>query len=251
MEPRLIPVLLIERGRLIKTTKFSQPVYVGDALNTVRILNEKEVDEIILLDVGAQSERRGPNLKVLGEIAGEAFMPLGYGGGIRNLEDATQVLQQGFEKIVLGRISFENPNLIDEMAKVFGSQSVVVCVDVEKKLFGGRRVRHASGSRRDPNCWIHECIKRGAGEIILQSVDRDGTRTGYDLSLYENLSADISVPVIALGGAGSLMDVQKVLTCRKVHSAAAGSLFVHQGPHRAVLISYPERTELQKEGILS
>jgi cyclase len=137
------------------------------------------------------------------------------------------------------------------MAKVFGSQSVVVCVDVEKKLFGGSRVRHAAGSRRDPNCWIHECIKRGAGEIILQSVDRDGTRTGYDLSLYENLSADISVPVIALGGAGSLMDVQKVLTCRKVHSAAAGSLFVHQGPHRAVLISYPERTELQKEGILS
>jgi cyclase len=161
------------------------------------------------------------------------------------------VLQQGFEKIVLGRISLENPNLIDEMAKVFGSQSVVVCVDVEKKLFGGSRVRHAAGSRRDPNCWIHECIKRGAGEIILQSVDRDGTRTGYDLSLYENLSADISVPVIALGGAGSLMDVQKVLTCRKVHSAAAGSLFVHQGPHRAVLISYPERTELQKEGILS
>ena len=251
MEPRLIPVLLIERGRLIKTTKFSQPVYVGDALNTVRILNEKEVDEIILLDVGARSERRGPNLKVLGEIAGEAFMPLGYGGGIRNLEDATQVLQQGFEKIVLGRISLEDPNLIDEMAKVFGCQSVVVCVDVEKKLFGGSRVRHAAGSRRDPNCWIHECIKRGAGEIILQSVDRDGTRTGYDLSLYENLSADISVPVIALGGAGSLMDVQKVLTCRKVHSAAAGSLFVHQGPHRAVLISYPERTELQKEGILS
>ncbi len=251
MEPRLIPVLLIERGRLIKTTKFSQPVYVGDALNTVRILNEKEVDEIILLDVGARKERRGPNLKVLGEIAGEAFMPLGYGGGIRNLEDATQVLQQGFEKIVLGRISLEDPNLIDEMAKVFGCQSVVVCVDVEKKLFGGRRVRHAAGSRRDPNSWIHECVERGAGEIILQSVDRDGTRTGYDLSLYENLSADISVPVIALGGAGSLMDVQKVLTCRKVHSAAAGSLFVHQGPHRAVLISYPERTELQKEGILS
>ena len=251
MEPRLIPVLLIERGRLIKTTKVSQPVYVGDALNTVRILNEKEVDEIILLDVGARKERRGPNLKVLGEIAGEAFMPLGYGGGIRNLEDATQVLQQGFEKIVLGRISLEDPNLIDEMAKVFGSQSVVVCVDVEKKLFGGRRVRHAAGSRRDPNSWIHECVERGAGEIILQSVDRDGTRTGYDLSLYENLSADISVPVIALGGAGRLMDVQKVLTCRKVHSAAAGSLFVHQGPHRAVLISYPERTELQKEGILS
>ena len=251
MDPRLIPVLLIERGRLIKTTKFSQPVYVGDALNTVRILNEKEVDEIILLDVGARSERRGPNLKVLREIAGEAFMPLGYGGGIRNLEDATQVLQQGFEKIVLGRISLEDPNLIDEMAMVCGSQSVVVCVDVEKKLFGGRRVRHAAGSRRDPNSWIHECVERGAGEIILQSVDRDGTRTGYDLSLYENLSADISVPVIALGGAGSLMDVQKVLTCRKVHSAAAGSLFVHQGPHRAVLISYPERTELQKEGILS
>ena len=250
MEPRLIPVLLLQRGRLVKTRNFSRPTYVGDPVNTVRILNEKEVDEIILLDIRAHGSGADPDFSLLGEIAGEAFMPLAYGGGIRSVEAARRVLELGFEKVVLGRSALQNPDLIGALANIFGSQSVVVCVDVRPGWFGRWRMREPAPSGRNGWGWIRECVKRGAGEIILQASHRDGTRQGYDLGLYRNLPADLTIPVVALGGAGSLADVKQVLQIPRVHSAAAGSLFVHQGPHRAVLVSYPERRDLVAEGIL-
>lgn len=250
MDPRLIPVLLLERGRLVKTQRFAKPAYVGDPINTVRILNEKEVDEIVLLDIAAGKSGSGPDFERLAEIAGEAFMPLAYGGGICDLEDSQKAMALGFEKIVLGQAALEKPALIGEMAKVFGSQSVVVCVDAVRGFFGGWRVRTLSGPWG--NVWDHirECVDRGAGEIILQVVSRDGTRSGYETSLYRAIPAEFSIPIVALGGAGSLDDVKQVLACPRVHSAAAGSLFVHQGPHRAVLVSYPERRDLMSQGIL-
>ena len=156
----------------------------------------------------------------------------------------------GFEKIVLGQSALENPALIEEMAKVFGSQSVVVCVDAEQGFWGGWRVRSLHGPRRGVWEWIRECVNRGAGEVILQVVPRDGTRSGYEIPLYRAVPAEFTIPIVALGGAGSLEDVKQVLCCPRVHSAAAGSLFVHQGPHRAVLVSYPERRDLVAEGIL-
>ena len=250
MDPRLIPVLLLERGRLVKTEKFAKPSYVGDPVNTVRILNEKEVDEIVLLDIRAGRSGTEPSFPLLAEIAGEAFMPLAYGGGIRNLEASRKVMALGFEKIVLGQSALENPALIEEMAKVFGSQSVVVCVDAEQGFWGGWRVRSLHGPRRGVWEWIRECVNRGAGEVILQVVPRDGTRSGYEIPLYRAVPAEFTIPIVALGGAGSLEDVKQVLCCPRVHSAAAGSLFVHQGPHRAVLVSYPERRDLVAEGIL-
>lgn len=250
MDPRLIPVLLLERGRLVKTEKFAKPSYVGDPVNTVRILNEKEVDEIVLLDIGAGRSGMEPAFPLLEEIAGEAFMPLAYGGRIRNLEDSQKVMALGFEKIVLGQSALEKPALIGEMAKSFGSQSVVVCVDAERGFWGGWRVRSLHGPRRSIWDWIQECVNRGAGEVILQVVPRDGTRSGYEISLYQAIPAEFSIPIVALGGAGSLDDVKQVLSCPRVHSAAAGSLFVHQGPHRAVLVSYPERRDLASQGIL-
>lgn len=250
MDPRLIPVLLLSHGRLVKTERFAKPSYVGDPLNTIRILNEKEVDEIVLLDIRAGLPSQRPDFQLLGDVAGEAFMPLAYGGGIRSLEDSQNIIALGFEKIVLGQAALQKPALIGEMAKVFGSQSVVVCVDAEQGFWGGWRLRNPHGPKRGIWEWIRECVDRGAGEVILQVVPRDGTRLGYEISLYRAIPADLTIPIVALGGAGSLEDVRKVLACPRVHSAAAGSLFIHQGPHRAVLVSYPERRDLMAEGIL-
>lgn len=228
LQARVIPCLLLKDGGLVKTVRFSRPTYVGDPINAVKIFNQKRVSELILLDISAPA----PDLRRLRDIAGEAFIPMAYGGGIHTAEEVRQVLAAGFEKVVLKP---DNATLIREAAALAGSQSVVVSIDVE-----GDKVR-ALGS--DPAACARDVQALGAGEILVHSVDRDGTMSGYDLPLIRRVADAVTVPVIALGGASSMKDLSDALRAG-ASAAAAGSLFVFHGKHRAVLISYPDRLDL-------
>ena len=245
-EARVIPVLLLADHGLVKTTRFRRPVYVGDPINTVRILNEKEVDEIVLLDVAATPARRGPDLARVREIAGECFMPLAYGGGVRTLGDVADLIACGVEKVAVNSRAREDAGFLREAARRFGSSTLIASIDVGTRLWGRRTVRSHGGRRdtgRDPVEVAREAEDAGAGEILLTSVDRDGTGRGYDTDLVRSVADAVSVPVVACGGAGSLADLHAAFAAH-ASAAAAGSLFVFQGPHRAVLISYPTRDEL-------
>ena len=240
--PRIIPVLLLKENLLHKTVRFRNPTYVGDPRIAVKIFNDKGADEIVLLDIAATCERRKPNFKLIGEIAGECFMPMAYGGGVREIEDVRAVLKLGVEKVVLNTAAVENPGFISEAARINGSSSVVVSIDARRDLFGRYRVYTHSGTRNtglDPVALARRVAEAGAGEIILNSIDRDGTRKGYDLSLTRSVADAVDVPVVACGGAGSIEDFRTVLRETHASAAAAGSFFVFQGPHRAVLITYP------------
>lgn len=246
--PRVIPCLLLKGEGLVKTVKFRSPTYLGDPRNTVKIFNEKEVDELALLDITATPEKRKPRFDLVKEIVSEAFMPVAYGGGIRDLDDARQMLALGVEKIVIGTYAEENPAFVAEAADMFGSQSVVVCLDVKRGLFGGYEVVTncgKKGTRRDPVSMAREMETRGAGEIIVNSIDRDGTMSGYDIDLLKSVSGAVSVPVIACGGAGRIEDFRDAVDRGGASAVAAGSLFVFQGKHRAVLISFPTQTQLR------
>lgn len=247
LRPRIIPVLLLKGNGLYKTVRFKNPVYVGDPINTVKIFNEKEVDEIILLDIAASVEGREPNYERIGEIAGEAFMPLAYGGGVRNVEQAQRILALGVEKIVLNTIAVEDPEFIKKLSMAVGSQSVVVSVDVRKTLFGKYQIAWKNGQEtrsQSPVEWAQQVSQFGAGELLIHCIDRDGVMQGYDIELIEKVSRSVSVPVIGCGGAGSVSDLADVLHAGA--SAAAGAMFVFQGKHRAVLISYPDAVEIEK-----
>ncbi|MBF0253985.1 MAG: imidazole glycerol phosphate synthase subunit HisF [Candidatus Omnitrophica bacterium] len=244
MNPRrVIPCLLLGEEGLVKTVRFKSPKYVGDPLNAVRIFNEKEADELILLDITATVRSKPPRFELIREVSGECFMPLAYGGGIRSLADMEKIFKCGVEKVVLNTIALEKPELVREAARRFGSQSIVVCVDYRRNFWNRSNARTRHGSRR-VNMSELEAVRQlaaeGAGEIILQSVDRDGTRTGYDLERIREVSDSVGVPVVALGGAGSAEDLDRALKSG-ASAAAAGSLFVLHGKHRAVLISYPGR----------
>ncbi len=246
---RVIPVLLIRNGGLVKTTKFKDPAYVGDPINAVKIFNEKEVDEIVVLDISATAENRGPDLKRIRTIAEEAFMPFAYGGGIRTVEDAQAVLGGGVEKVVINTAAVRNPNLVTEIASRFGSQSVVVSIDVHKPFFGGNKVYANSGktsSGIDPVQFAKQMEDAGAGELLLNHIDREGTGTGYDLELIRSISAAVQVPVVACGGARNVADF-KAAVSHGASAVAAGSIFVFHGPHRAVLIQFPTQEQLVKE----
>jgi len=246
---RVIPCLLIQRNGLVKSVRFKDHKYVGDPINAVKIFNEKEVDEILLLDISATADRREPDFVKLQEIVSEAFMPLAYGGGITKIEEIQKLIQCGIEKVVLGSSAFNNPGLITKAAKILGSQSVAVCVDVKKNLFGKYGVYVENGAKNTKSTvleYTKKMVDFGAGEIILQSVDRDGSFEGYDLSLIEKISKEVAIPLVAVGGAKSVEDFQQAI----VHGAsavAAGSMFVFQRPHRAVLISYPTQQELKEK----
>jgi cyclase len=244
---RIIPCLLIKGGGLVKTRRFRNPVYIGDPINAVRVFNDKEVDELIVLDLDATRERRGPNLKLIEELAGECFMPLCYGGGIRCLEDARDLFSLGIEKVSLQTAALETPTVIREIADCFGEQSVVVSVDVKRNVWGATKLFSPFSRSRSRLSW-QEAIRRsvafGAGEILLNSADRDGTMTGMDLQLIRQAARLTDVPLIAAGGAGSLADLKDAVASG-ASAVAAGALFVFQGPHRAVLISYPRRSEVQ------
>lgn len=244
---RVIPVLLIQKGGLVKSACFKDHKYVGDPINAVRIFNEKEVDELVLLDISATSEKRAPNLPQIIEIASEAFMPVAYGGGISSIDQVEQLIKGGVEKVVLNSAAFTNPELISRAAAYVGSQSVVVSVDVKKNIWGKRKVFVQNGNKNtnmDPVEYAKRAEQLGAGELILMSIDKDGTFTGYDLDLIKTVSNAVSIPVVAIGGAASLDDFVQAIHSG-ASAVAAGSQFVFQRPHRAVLISYPSQAELR------
>lgn len=246
LRPRIIPVLLLEGRRLVKTRRFTNPRYIGDPVNAVRIFNEKEADELMLLDIGA-AEAGSPNFDLLREVVSEAFMPVAYGGGVRSLADMERLFDLGIEKISLGYSALRDPALLTAAASRFGRQSIMACIDVKRRFLGGhdvvsRRGRESGG--RCPMEFAQACVKNGAGEIILQSVDRDGTRQGYDLDLIQKVTSTVDVPVVACGGAGKLGDLHAAIHDAGASAAAAGSLFVFHGKLEAVLISYPPPTAL-------
>jgi cyclase len=248
LRTRVIPALLLRNESLVKTVRFGEFTYVGDPCNTVRIFNELEVDELLFLDITASREGRGPNMKVLADIANECFMPLGYGGGVRTLEQAKAVFDIGFEKIVLNSHAVEQPALIKEIAGHYGSQAVVVSIDVRKGILGGQTVRTCGGkhnTHRDPVGWAQEVECLGAGEILLTSMDREGTWEGFDLDLVGRVTGAVSIPVIAHGGAGSLEHVADVVKKGHASAVALGSMVVFQKQGMGVLVSFPEQSSLE------
>jgi cyclase len=248
IRPRVIPCLLLRNEGLVKTVRFKDPKYLGDPINIVRIFNDKEVDELVFLDILATVENRPPNFELLGKITSECFMPLGYGGGIRTLEDVKRLLAIGVEKIVLNTSAVENPSLIRAAADYAGSQAVVISIDVKKTMFG-KYEAYTRGGRKstglDPVRFAVEMEKQGAGELFLNSIDRDGTMQGYDLDLIRRVADSVSVPVVACGGAGNIQHLAEAIGAG-ASAAAAGSMFVFQGPLRGVLISYPAQEELKR-----
>ena len=247
--PRVIPCLLLRNKGLVKTVKFKEPKYLGDPINIVRIFNDKEVDELIFLDITATVEHKKPPFKLLSEIASECFMPLGYGGGINNLEDIRTILSLGVEKVSINSHAIEDPSFITTAADQVGSQSIVVSIDVKKNFWGKYQVFTQNGRKKtgqDPLEFAVHMEQMGAGELLINSVDRDGTMQGYDLELIKQISGAVNIPVVACGGAGTVDDLAGVVNNGGASAAAAGSMFVFQGPHRAVLISYPTGKELQE-----
>jgi len=243
---RVIPVLLLHKGGLIKSRKFKDYKYVGDPINAVKIFNEKEIDEIVVLDIDATKEGRGPNMKQVQEIAGEVFIPLAYGGGISTVDHVKQLFYLGVEKVVFNNQAIHNINLITECAKLVGSQSIVASIDVKKNIFGKYRVYGMNGDEntsKDPVFFAKELQSAGAGEIFLNSIDLDGTYSGYDYKLINLLSSNLSVPLVACGGASQTDDFYTAVKSG-ASAVAAGSMFVFQRPHNAVLISYPSQVEL-------
>ena len=248
IRPRVIPCLLLKHEGLVKTVKFKDPRYLGDPINIVRIFNDKEVDELIFLDILATVENRLPNFELLGKITSECFMPLGYGGGVRTLEDVKKLLAIGVEKIVLNTSAVENPSLIRAAAEYAGSQAVVISMDVKKTMFGKYEVCTRGGKKGtglDPVKFAVEMEKQGAGELFLNSIDRDGTMQGYDLELVRRVAESVTIPVVACGGAGNIQHLAEAIQAG-ASAAAAGSMFVFQGPLRGVLISYPAQAELRR-----
>jgi imidazole glycerol-phosphate synthase subunit HisF len=246
---RVIPCLLLRSGGLVKTTKFKDPRYVGDPTNAIRIFNDKEVDELMLLDVTASREGRGPALQTIRDFASECFMPVGYGGGIRSVADAREILSLGIEKIVINTAALRTPELVSQIAREFGSQAVVVSIDAHRKLLGGHEVMAVGGTKRtglQPAQHAARMVELGAGEILITSIDRDGTQSGYDIALVRSVADAVPVPVIACGGAATVMDFSEAVREGHASAVAAGSMFVFHGRHRAVLISYPSRSELER-----
>jgi cyclase len=246
---RVIPVLLLHKGGLVKSVRFKNYQYVGDPINAVKIFNEKEIDEIAILDIDATREKRTVNIQKVKEIAGEAFIPLAYGGGISNINEIKDLFYTGVEKIIINYNAVRQPALITEAAKLAGSQSVVVSIDVKKNLFGKYAVYVKNGTentKQDPLTFAKKMQEAGAGEIFLNNIDRDGTYGGYDLELINKMSHSLDIPLTACGGAASVGDFSKAVQ-NGASAVAAGSLFVFQRPHRAVLISYPSQKELQEK----
>ena len=241
LRPRIIVSLLMEGGRLIKTRQFGEPKYVGDPINVVKIFNEKEVDELAIFDIGAW-RGVGANFRLLEKISNEARMPLCYGGGITNADQAARIVEIGFEKVSLSRAAVIKPELITEVAERIGSQSTVVTLDVKRnKWFSGWSIYTENGVKKSPDTlesFLPTVQMKGAGEIVLNCIDREGQVGGYDLELAKVLAKSVSVPITILGGAGSVDHMQDLIREVGVAGAAAGTMFVFKGIHRAVLISY-------------
>ncbi len=247
LRTRVIPALLLRDESLVKTVRFGKFTYVGDPCNTVRIFNELEVDELVFLDITATREGRAPNLALLADIASECFMPLGYGGGIRTLEDAQAILRIGFEKVIVNSHAINNPRFITELAEHFGSQAVIASIDVKRNVLGHAHVVSRSGTQqtgRDPVTWAREMESRGAGEILLTAIDREGTWAGFDTGLVQAVAASVRIPVIAHGGAGSVADIGNVVASACASAVALGSMVVFQKKGMGVLVNFPAPGQL-------
>ena len=246
---RVIPVLLLRGRGLVKTIKFKDPTYIGDPINSVRIFNEKEVDELVFFDIEASREKRGPDFDFLEDIASEAFMPMAYGGGITSIDQIRRIFRLGFEKVIIDSAAYAGEALIRQASSTFGAQSIVGCVDVKRTLLGRYELYSQSGRTKQPvNLLDHvrALEQQGVGEIIVNAIDRDGIQAGYDLKLIREVTSATQLPVVACGGAGSLDDMVAAINIGGATAVAAGSLFVFVGPHRAVLINYPSRAELSR-----
>jgi len=245
--PRLIPVLLLKGKGLVKTIKFKDAVYVGDPINAVKIFNDLNCDELIFLDITASRDNRCIDYKLVKDIGDEAFMPFGVGGGISKLNQIEEILKAGAEKVILNTNAILNPKLVKEAAEHFGSQSIVVCIDVKKNIFGKYEVYIKDGlenTRLNPLDIAIKMQELGAGEIIVNSIDNDGVMKGYDISLIKMISEILDIPLVALGGAGNLEHMKEAYFKGKAHALAAGSIFVFHGQRKAVLINYPSKKEI-------
>jgi cyclase len=244
---RVIPILLLQNRGLHKSVRFSQGKYIGDPLNAVRIFNDKQCDELILLDTGASKTGSPIDFRLIGEIASECFMPLAYGGGVTTLSDIEKLLKLGIEKVSLNSVLFSQPAFLREAVTHFGSSTIVVSVDVKKNLFGQYKVFSHAGlqdSKYDLDSMLNWFNDENPGEVVVNSVDLDGTMKGYDLTLARKVSTKLSMPVVLAGGCKNFEDIRQILTETPVSAAAAGSFFVFQGPHRGVLISYPSPDQI-------
>lgn len=249
LQHRVIPCLLLSNGGLVKTRKFKNPVYVGDPINAIRIFNDKEVDELVLLDIKASFEKRGPNFDLLREVASECFMPLAYGGGVRSIDQIRTLIRLGIEKIILNTAINQDPTFVRDAVATFGSQAITASIDVRRKFFGKYEVMTMGGTLAtglDPVVAACSAEALGVGEILLTSIDAEGSMAGYDLNLLDRVSQSVSVPVIASGGAGKLEDFRSAVREGHASAVSAGSMFVFYGLHRAVLITYPEYKTLKE-----
>jgi cyclase len=246
LKHRVIPCLLLRNGGLVKTLKFESPKYVGDPINAIRIFNEKEVDELIVVDIVASREQREPDYELIREFAGECFMPLCYGGGITSLAQAQRLFSIGIEKVSLQTSALRSLDVIGQIASRCGNQSVVASIDVKKNIFGQHRLYSSATGKtldRDWLTFLEEAVAAGAGEVLLNAVDRDGTMSGMDLPLISAAAAACTVPLIAVGGVGSLAHIHAAVQAG-ASAVSAGAFFVFHGPHRAVLITYPKYGDL-------
>jgi len=247
--PRIIPCLLVHNKGLVKTVKFKEGKYVGDPINAVKIFNEKEVDELMVLDIDATVEDREPDYKMIENLAVECRMPLCYGGGIKTVVQAEKIFSLGVEKIAISSAVIENPTIVQELAQKVGTQSVVVVLDVKKKMFGGYEVLTHNATKKtgiNPIKLTKDLEELGIGEIVVNSVDNDGLMRGYDFNIIDKIKEIATVPVTILGGAGSLSDIRAVIKRYGIIGISAGSLFVFKGKYKAVLINYPKYDEKEK-----
>jgi cyclase len=249
LRPRIIPSLLLHDKGLVKTVNFKCPKYVGDPINAVRIFNEKEVDELAFFDIDASILNQEPDYVLIEKLANQSRMPLCYGGGVKTVDQAQRIFSLGIEKIALSSAIIENPQIVTQIADRVGSQSVIVVLDVKKKLLGGYEIYTHNGKKAtgiNPIKFAKEIELLGAGELIINSIDQDGVMKGYDMNLIDKIAESISIPLTVLGGGGSLLDIEKVIDKYGVIGVAAGSLFVFKGPYKAVLINYPNQDEKNK-----
>lgn len=246
---RIIPCLLLSDRKLVKTVNFKKPRYVGDPINAVKIFNEKEVDELIFLDIDASKNNGSPDFEYLSSITAQCFMPLCYGGGVKSIEDIKRLFSIGFEKVAICTAAYDGEQLVKEAVSIFGSQSIVGCVDVKRNIFGEYSAYINSSTRKVKDSlinYVERLASYGVGEILINNISRDGTMQGYDDALIDSIASKISVPLIICGGAASVEEMVAITKSGRVDAASAGSLFVYYGENRAVLINYPTSDMLVK-----
>ncbi len=247
--PRVIPVLLLKNQGLVKSVKFKNHRYIGDPINAVKLFNDLKADELVFLDINASKNNSLISLDFVKKVGDEANMPFAVGGGIKTIQQIQQIINAGAEKVVINSYAAQNPEFIKQAALEFGSSTIVVSIDVKKNIFNKERTYVYSGTRSTkytPIEFAQLAEEKGAGEIIINSIEHDGMMQGYNLDLIKKISDSVSIPVVAVGGAGNLQDIKDVIIDGGASAAAAGSLFVYHGPRRAVLINYPNRNELNK-----